>query len=65
MVALGLQVDLNLPLLPSIQLAMAQAYEMPTDELDAMADDILETAGKWGTMSYTKEMITKILELAR
>ncbi len=37
---------------------------MPTNELDAMADDILETAHRWGTTSYTKEMILDILKLA-
>jgi alcohol dehydrogenase YqhD (iron-dependent ADH family) len=37
---------------------------MPTDELDSMADDILETAHRWGTTSYTKEMIMEILNLA-
>ena len=37
---------------------------MPTDELDAMADDILETADRWGTTSYTKDMIMAILKLA-
>jgi len=37
---------------------------MPTDELDAMSDDILETANRWGTTSHTKEMILDILNLA-
>ncbi|MCD4712903.1 MAG: iron-containing alcohol dehydrogenase [Clostridiales bacterium] len=37
---------------------------MPTDELDAMTDDILETAERWGTTSYTKDMIMDILKLA-
>jgi len=38
--------------------------DMPTDELDAMADDILETAHRWGTTSYTKDMILDILNLS-
>lgn len=37
---------------------------MPTDELDAMADDILETAHRWGTTRYTKEMILDLLKFA-
>lgn len=37
---------------------------MPTDELDVLADDILETAHRWGTTSYTKDMILDILEFA-
>jgi len=37
---------------------------MPTDELDAMCDDILETANRWGTTSYTKGMVMDILKLA-
>ncbi len=37
---------------------------MPTTELDAMADDILETARRWGTTSYTKQNIQDILDLA-
>jgi len=37
---------------------------MPTNELDAMSDDILETAERWGTTSYTKDMIMDILKLA-
>jgi hypothetical protein len=37
---------------------------MPTNELDAMADDILETAHRWGTTRYTKEMILDILKFA-
>lgn len=37
---------------------------MPTDELDAMADDILVTAHRWGTTRYTKDMILDILKLA-
>ena len=46
-----------------VPITFAQA-NMPTNELDAMADDILETAGKWGTTSYTKDMILEILKLA-
>ncbi len=38
--------------------------KMPTNELDAMADDILETAHRWGTTSYTKEDMLAILKLA-
>jgi hypothetical protein len=37
---------------------------MPTNELDAMADDIIETAHRWGTTRYTKDMIMGILEFA-
>lgn len=37
---------------------------IPTDELEVMADDILETAHRWGTTSYTKEMILDILKYA-
>jgi len=38
---------------------------MPTDDLDAMADDILITAEHWGIESYTKEMVLKILDLCQ
>lgn len=37
---------------------------MPTNELDAMTDDILETADRWGTTSYNKDMIMELLNLA-
>lgn len=37
---------------------------MPTNELDAMADDILETAHRWGTTRYSKEMILDLLKFA-
>ena len=37
---------------------------MPTNEIDAMVDDIIETADRWGTTSYTKDMIMDILKLA-
>jgi alcohol dehydrogenase YqhD (iron-dependent ADH family) len=36
---------------------------MPTDELDAMADDILITADHWGIETYNKEMVISILKL--
>lgn len=37
--------------------------DMPTDELDAMADDVLITAKNWGIESYTKEAVLEILDL--
>lgn len=36
---------------------------MPTNEFDAMADDILTTAEHWGIESYSKEMVLDILKL--
>jgi alcohol dehydrogenase len=36
---------------------------MPTNELDAMADDVLITAKNWGIESYTKEAVLEILDL--
>lgn len=36
---------------------------MPEDELDAMADDVLVTAEHWGITSYTKEDVLSILNL--
>jgi alcohol dehydrogenase len=36
---------------------------MPTDELDAMADDILITADHWEIETYDKEMVLSILKL--
>jgi alcohol dehydrogenase YqhD (iron-dependent ADH family) len=42
--------------------AFAEA-NMPSDELDAMADDIFVTGKHWGTDSYTKEDVLEILKL--
>ncbi|GAH47646.1 unnamed protein product, partial [marine sediment metagenome] len=36
---------------------------MPTNELDAMADDILITAEHWEIETYNKEMVLSILKL--
>lgn len=36
---------------------------IPTNELDAMADDILITADHWGIKTYNKEMVLSILKL--
>ena len=36
---------------------------MPTNEFDAMADDILITAEHWGIETYNKEMVLDILKL--
>ena len=36
---------------------------MPTDELEAMADDIIITAQHWEIETYTKEMVVEILKL--
>jgi len=38
---------------------------MPSDDLDAMADDVLITAEHWGIESYTKEMVLEILNLCQ
>ncbi|MBF9016675.1 MULTISPECIES: iron-containing alcohol dehydrogenase [unclassified Oceanispirochaeta] len=37
--------------------------DMPVNELDAMADDVLITAKNWGIESYTKEAVLEILDL--
>jgi alcohol dehydrogenase YqhD (iron-dependent ADH family) len=37
--------------------------KMPTNELDAMADDILITAEHWGIKTYNKEMVLRLLQL--
>jgi len=42
-----------------------QEAAIPTDNLDAVADDALITAEHWGTTSYTKEMVLEILELCK
>ncbi len=36
---------------------------MPSDELDAMADDILVTGEHWGIETYTKDMVLDLLKL--
>jgi len=36
---------------------------IPTNEIDAMADDILITADHWGINTYNKEMVLSILRL--
>jgi alcohol dehydrogenase YqhD (iron-dependent ADH family) len=38
---------------------------MPTDEFDAMADDVLITARNWGIESYDKKMVLELLELCK
>ncbi len=38
---------------------------MPTDEFDAMADDVLITAKNWGMKSYDKKMVLQMLELCK
>jgi len=35
---------------------------MPTDEFDAMADDVLITAANWGIESYDKQMVLDLLQ---
>lgn len=37
--------------------------QMPANELEAMADDILVTAQHWGIKTYTKEMVLRLLQL--
>lgn len=38
---------------------------MPTNEFDAMADDVLITAKNWGIESYNKKMILDLLDLCK
>lgn len=38
--------------------------KMPTNELDALADDTLITAKNWGISAYDKQMVLDILKLA-
>ena len=38
---------------------------MPTNEFDAMADDVLVTAKNWGMKSYDKKMVLQMLELCK
>lgn len=38
---------------------------MPTDEFDAMADDVLITAKNWGIESYDKKMVLDLLEACK